>query len=259
MSHHSSADVQEAAALLPKFSRTMQLAALALAASMSAAEAQTANAGAQSGSNAGAQAGSQSGSTAAIQQTFQGPPASTRQEFIYGGGTNSTGQFTNRVEGTQTLRNVPQVYAPALGGTNPCAQGASAGGAVAGFGITLGGQWSDQDCERRNAAALLHNTGQPAIAQEVLCGSDSVREARRRLAALGQGALCAQDILDQQAAAARAAASRPVGSAPAPLVTPAPVVATPISAPASTRTERPAWCDTASPAELRAYRTACAR
>lgn len=218
----------------------------------------TANAGAQSGSAAQAASGSQAGSAAVVNQTFQGSPAQqsvtyggrTGQDLIYGGGTNNT----TRVEGTQTLRNVPSIFAPALGGTNPCTQGASAGGAVAGFGISLGGQWSDPDCERRNAAALLHNTGQPVLAQEVLCGNAAIREARQRLAALGQGALCAQDIIAQQEAARR--------NQPSP-VTPvayrevvgggAIIVPAAVSAPPA----RPDWCDTASPAERRQYRSTC--
>lgn len=227
------------------------LSLLALAALYSPSHAQnaTANAGSQSGSQA--QAGSQAGSTSSVQQTFTGPPRQeiiqggrVQQEFIYGGGTSNV----TRLEGTQTLRNVPQVYAPALGGTNPCTTGASAGGAVAGFGITLGGQWSDPDCERRNAAALLHNTGQTVLAQEVLCGNAAIREARQRLAALGQGALCAQDILAQQEAARRNQPATPAvitpASAPPPVATPATFT-------------RPAWCETATPAERRQYRSTC--
>lgn len=223
------------------------LSLLAMAAIAPPVHAQTANAGAISGSAADAAANARAGSAAVIQQTFQGAPA--QQGVVYSGGTNST----TRLEGTQTLRNVPTVYAPALGGTNPCTQGASAGGAVAGFGISLGGQWSDPDCERRNAAALLHNTGQVALAQEVLCGNAAIREARQRLAALGQGALCAQDILAQQARGVPA--GTPVVVAPAPVVYQQ-VVGGGV-APQVVTSGRPVWCETASAAERRQYRSTC--
>lgn len=234
------------------------LSILGLAAIWQPAHAQntTANAGAQSGSAAQAASGSQAGSAAVVNQTFTGPPQQvityggrTGQDITYGGGTNNT----TRLEGTQTIRNVPAIFAPALGGTNPCTQGASAGGAVAGFGISIGGQWSDPDCERRNASALLHNQGQPVLAQEVLCGNSAIREARQRLAALGQGALCAQDILAQQEAARRnqpavtSVAFREVVGGGA-VITPAPVQAASV---------RPDWCDTASVAERRQYRSTC--
>jgi len=210
------------------------LSLLALAALAPPVHAQntTANAGAQSGSAAQAASGSQAGSAAVIQQTFQGAPASTRGTVAYEGGF--------RQDYRATIRNTPDAYAPAVtGGTNPCTNGVSGGGSVAGFGLALGGSWSDPNCERRNLSALLHNQGQQALAQEVLCETDAVRNARRRL-----GQPCAADI--------------PPGT---PVVTPAPVAApmrevvgggaTPVAF------TRPAWCETSSPEELRRYRSTC--
>jgi hypothetical protein len=202
----------------------------------SPASAQTAVAGAQSGSAAQAAAGSQAGSAAVIQQTFQGTPGVTRNIIGY----------ENRQDTRATIRNTPDAYAPPVtGGTNPCARGASGGGSVAGFGLAIGGSWSDPECERRNLSALLHNQGQPVLAQEVLCETDTVRRARIRLARTGRAEPCADDI--------------PAGT---PVVAPAPVAAAPspreiIAGGAQPVFVRPAWCETASVAERRRYVSTC--
>lgn len=195
----------------------------------------TANAGAQSGSAAQAASGSQAGSAAVIQQTFQNASPQTRSIVGYEGGY--------RQDYRATIRNTPDAYAPSVtGGTNPCTNGMSGGGSVAGFGVALGGSWSAPECERRNLSALLHNQGQHALAQEVLCETETVRNARRRL-----NMPCAADI--------------PAGT---PVMVPAPVAvvqppmrevigggATPVSS------ARPDWCATATAAERRAYRSTC--
>ena len=86
-----------------------------------------------------------------------------------------------RFSGSYTVRNTPDVYAPSIaGGANPCVIGVSGGGAVAGFGISFGMTRNDEGCERRNIAALLHNMGEREVAQEVLCETESVRQARLR-------------------------------------------------------------------------------
>lgn len=199
-------------------------------ATCSTAFGQTANAGAQSASGAQAASGSQAGSAAVIQQTFQGAPAQTRTTLGY------EGQF--RQDYRATIRNTPDAYAPSItGGTNPCTNGVSGAGSVAGFGLGLGASWSDPNCERRNLSALLHNQGQHALAQEVLCETATVRDARRRL-----GQPCAADVAP--------------GSPPPPNVASVPAVreAPPVAPVAFTR---PAWCETASAAERRQYRSTC--
>jgi hypothetical protein len=210
-----------------------------------AVHAQTATGTGQAAAGATAGAGAQSGSAAIIQQTFTSPG---QQSLTYGGGT------TNRViqEGgyrqdyRATIRNTPDAYAPNVsGGTNSCLVGMSGAGSVAGFGIGLGGNWSDPDCERRQLAALAHNTGQTALAQEVLCGSRDVREARARL-----GQPCLADVQRQQAAAVQ----QPVA-----VVQPTPVAYREVvggGAPPAVRTV-PDWCATASAAERRQYRSTC--
>lgn len=163
-----------------KTTRILALAA-AIIAAPGFAIAQTTTATGTAASQAGAQAGAgaSSGASSAIQQTFTGPP---QQRVIYDGGTTQTIQGGTNDRYRATIRNTPDAYAPAVtGGTNPCQNAASAGGAVAGFGLAIGGSWSDDECERRNLSALLHNQGQHALAQEVLCETATVRRARQRM------------------------------------------------------------------------------
>lgn len=225
------------------------VAALILLVTTFAALSQTTSsqAGAQSASGAQAGAGAQSGSAAIVQQTFTGPPEQ-RQTVIYGGGTQSTitqaGGF--RQDYRATIRNTPDAYAPNLsGGTNPCTQGASAGGSVAGFGLALGGSWSDPNCERRNLSALLHNQGQHALAQEVLCETETVRQARLRM-----GQPCSADV-------PRPAQPNATVISAAPLPTPPVEVVSGGANQRSARQSVPDWCATATAAERRQYRTAC--
>jgi hypothetical protein len=224
--------------------------------------AQSANAGAESSSGAVSQSGASSGSTAIVvfpsntgpdaqtagaiarAQGYDGRAGLTRnqQDVNYSGGTRSDqnvtygGQF--RQDYRATIRNTPDAYAPAItGGTNPCTNGVSGGGSVAGFGLALGGSWSDPNCERRNLSALLHNQGQPQLAQEVLCETSSVREARLRM-----GNPCIVDRPQRQDAAGPV--QQVIQPAQAPLV--------PQQAVNTVRTF-PEWCYTATAAERRRY------
>jgi hypothetical protein len=226
------------------------------------AQTTSSNAGAESNSGAVAGAGASSGSTAiVIFPSNTGPDAQTagaiaraqgydgragftrnQQDVNYSGRTQQDqnvtygGQF--RQDYRATIRNTPDAYAPAItGGTNPCQQGISGGGSVAGFGLALGGSWSDPNCERRNLSALLHNQGQPALAQEVLCETDTVRQARQRM-----GQPC---IIDQPQ---RANAQGPVQ-----MMVPASAPVLPPQQAATTVRTTPEWCYTATAAERRRY------
>lgn len=81
--------------------------------------------------------------------------------------------------GAYTVHNVPEVIPPSWGGQNVCAVGASGGVAVAGFGITLGGMWSDSGCERRNSAVVLYQMGEHKAAVALMCQDRHVAIAMR--------------------------------------------------------------------------------
>jgi hypothetical protein len=189
-----------------------------------AAGAQTATGTGTATSTSVAGAGASSGSQAAIYQSFSTPAE-------------------QRIRQNATIRNTPDAHAPAiLGGTNPCVNGASLGGAGPGFGFSIGASWNARECERRNLAVLAHQMGNPALAQEILCGAEEVRAAR---ALLGQP--CIADV-------ARAATTAAITPAPAPIPVSVVPTAPVTSGPSGTRAIRPEWCYTASPRERQTRR-----
>jgi hypothetical protein len=80
---------------------------------------------------------------------------------------------------SQTIKNVPNVYAPGLAaaGSEVCLGSASAGGAAAGFGLTLGGTLVDRECQLRLNARTLAILGYPGAARETMCLDPDVRQA----------------------------------------------------------------------------------
>jgi len=90
----------------------------------------------------------------------------------------------------QTIKNVPNVYAPALAaaGSEVCLGSMSAGGAAAGFGLTVGGTLVDQECQLRMNARTLATLGYNVAAREEMCIDPQVRAAM-----LAAGTPCAAD------------------------------------------------------------------
>ena len=85
---------------------------------------------------------------------------------------------------------MPNVYAPALAaaGSEVCLGSLSAGGAAAGFGLTVGGTMVDQECQLRMNARTLATLGYTAAAREEMCVDPQVRAAM-----LAAGTPCAVD------------------------------------------------------------------
>lgn len=143
-----------------------------------------------------------------------------------GGGGGTVGR-------TQRIVTVPGVVPPSFYGANPCSNSASGGGAGMGFGISIGGQWSEQECRDQEWFRFLHMAGQGNVATAYICGRNTaIRQAYR-----DAGQPCPQDV--------PAVAPLPVAG-----TTPAPVGVQAAPPPASAR---PDWCGTASPAERRRY------
>lgn len=83
-----------------------------------------------------------------------------------------------------SIKTVPQVYAPALTTTlSETCMGSSSGGASGlGWGVTLGSSWRDDECVRRLTARELAQTlGDQEAARAVLCGSLDVYDAYERV------------------------------------------------------------------------------
>ena len=93
-----------------------------------------------------------------------------------GGSASSTNTITTSVE------QVPTVHAPNLSTTltETCMGSTSAGAGWFGFGGTFGSTWSDDTCVRRLDARQMAALGEVAVARELMCQSDEVREAAKR-------------------------------------------------------------------------------
>lgn len=146
---------------------------------------------AASGSNSAANSGSVSVSES------HGGAANAASNAITGPSTAnaSTGAATSTNAGNEqniifnsanpdSIKTVPQVYAPALTTTlSETCMGSSSGGASGlGWGVTLGSSWRDDECVRRLTARELAQTlGDQEAARGVLCGSPAVFEVYERL------------------------------------------------------------------------------
>jgi hypothetical protein len=91
------------------------------------------------------------------------------------GGTTSTLRQT----GTQTLKNVPSVFAPGLGsaGIETCLGSISAGASGIGFGATLATTLKDPDCSARLDARTLWSFGLKKAAVARLCLTKEIAQS----------------------------------------------------------------------------------
>lgn len=217
---------------------TLGLAVLVAATVGGPAGAQTlGNNSAYSNSTSNASAVGVSGSTSGA--TASGGTSSSGVTNNLSFSSPSTTSSTSAVHysGSYSVSDVPSVVPPSIfGGTNPCTVGVSGGLSVTGFGLGLGGTWSDKGCERRNGAVILFQANMPDVAVALLCEDTGMRDA---FSAAGKP--CPQERREMAQAAAAAPAPAPA-SAPVVMVAPAaPMVATPVSA-SGYQGPTPAWC-----------------
>lgn len=93
-------------------------------------------------------------------------------------GSNTT-TLNSYVPSTETIKNVPNIYAPGLAasGSQVCLGSVSAGGAAAGFGLSIGGTLVDRECQLRLNAKTLAILGYVKAAREEMCLDQEVRQA----------------------------------------------------------------------------------
>jgi hypothetical protein len=98
--------------------------------------------------------------------------------------TTATGGavISQNYAGTDLSNAVPNVSAPGLSTTltETCMGSSSGGVAGAGFGFSFGTTWRDTACVRRLDSRQIGAYGQYAIAFEMMCDSQLVREAAVR-------------------------------------------------------------------------------
>jgi len=119
-------------------------------------------------------------STSGTQQVNQGitfnSPGESRQTIE----SNGTQKLisTQIIEGTQTLKNVPSVSGPALTTSTDTCMGSSSGSLNGpGFGISVGGTWSDPNCKLLKNSRELWNMGMKAAAMALICTDPANRDA----------------------------------------------------------------------------------
>lgn len=171
----------------------MLLAVLLMSTAVMASEGEHEGEGSSSGSEAssGSAASSSSTSSASSSSSATGVGVgigvgvsvvkNNNQSTAAGGAASSQSVTTNNIN-TGAAESVPNVYAPNLSTTltETCMGSTSAGAASFGFGASFGSTWSDEDCVRRLDARQMAALGEIAIAKEMMCASDTVREAAKK-------------------------------------------------------------------------------
>jgi len=92
-----------------------------------------------------------------------------------------TQSITSNQPSTQTVRNVPSIFAPSFAPSTPCSSVLSASAGFAGFGFALGGSHVDLDCNQREMVRLLALIGHPDAALALVCDNPDVRRTSPQL------------------------------------------------------------------------------
>lgn len=98
-------------------------------------------------------------------------------------GNNVSYKSTSVVKGSDLSEQVPNIVAPGLTTTltETCMGSSSAGASGAGFGFSFGTTWRDGACVRRLDARQMGAFGDFSTAREMMCDSDLVRAAAKRV------------------------------------------------------------------------------
>lgn len=135
-----------------------------------AVNAQTAQAGAISGSTSTSSSGSISGS---ISQGGNSDSKAITGAANAGNAQNISIVSPGTVEykGSYDMRNVPSMVSPQVYPTAPCMGSSAVGGAGVGFGFSVGTSWKDDECGIRETSRSFAALGLKEDALKVLCSS----------------------------------------------------------------------------------------
>ena len=79
---------------------------------------------------------------------------------------------------TQTIKNTPALFAPALTSSNDTCMGSTSGGvSTPGFGLSIGSSWVDTNCKMLKNSRELWNMGFKAAALALMCTDATNKEA----------------------------------------------------------------------------------
>lgn len=128
----------------------------------------------------GGSAASQATAAGGTANAQTGASTSNASNAASNAGNSQNITFNSTVPDHQTVKTVPQVYAPALTTTltETCMGSTTAGGSGVGFGVTLGTTWNDEQCVRRlNARELAQTLGDRDAARALMCQDKNVAAA----------------------------------------------------------------------------------
>ena len=137
-------------------------------------------------------AASTSSATNAQQQSNTG--FNNGQGIVLGGGGSGSGLGNNNSQtyapAVDLSKSVGNAYAPALTTTltETCMGSTSVGAGFSGGAFSFGTTWRDHACVRRLDAREIHTYGDIQAAKEIMCDSDLVKAAFKRV-----GRPCAED------------------------------------------------------------------
>lgn len=133
-------------------------------------------------------AGGAGGTATAISEGGEGGAGGEGGMAVAGGGNASNSLTINdtrpskvhyEIESRGKIKNTPQVTAPALatGGNEVCMGSTSVGGSGPGVGVSFGSTWTDENCNMRRNAAMLHNMGHAKTANVLMCADAKIAAA----------------------------------------------------------------------------------
>jgi hypothetical protein len=124
-------------------------------------------------------AGNTNSTNSTTSTSTAGSTSSSGASSVNAGNAQSITYNDPAIPTNTTVNNVPNVYAPGLAaaGSEVCLGSVSAGGAGAGFGVTIGGTFVDKECQLRLNARTLAVLGYPKAARETMCLDPDVRQA----------------------------------------------------------------------------------
>jgi hypothetical protein len=127
-------------------------------------------------------------------------------------GAQSNNTFTSPSDTTARIENVPAVSAPGVVTAHNCAMGVSAGVAAVGGGISFGGTYVDENCERISQAAALNTLAGRDAALIHLAQNPDMCKSLRAAGTIAPTSQCGDEPPAQPVASTRSANAAPAVS-----------------------------------------------
>ena len=123
--------------------------------------------------------------------------------------SSSNNTFTSPADTTTEIRNVPAVSAPGVVTAHNCAMGVSGGVSAVGGGISFGGTYVDENCERISQAAALNTLAGREAALIHLAQNPDICKSLRAAGTIAATSKCGDEPASQPVASTRSANAAP--------------------------------------------------